>query len=81
MGESATNDDPKFEDLLQELEGIVGKLESGELSLEDSLGSFERGMSVSRQADRILASAEKRIEQLVRSGDGDVATPWSPDVG
>lgn len=73
--------EPKFEDLIQELEGIVGQLESGELSLEQSLGSFERGMTVSRQADAILAGAEKRIEQLVRTSDGDVATPWTPELG
>lgn len=80
MSES-TGGEPKFEDLIQELEGIVGQLESGELSLEQSLTSFERGMTVSRQADSILAGAEKRIEQLVRTSEGDVATPWTPELG
>jgi len=80
MTESASGE-PKFEELIQELEAMVSQLESGELSLEQSLSSCERGMTVSRQADAILAGAEKRIEQLVRSAEGDVATPWTPEVG
>ncbi len=67
--ENATS--PAFESLLGELEGIVEGLEGGDLSLEDSLQAFERGMALSKQASARLDDAELRIERLVASADGD----------
>ncbi len=58
-----------FEDLLDELEAIVQRLEGGELSLEESLTAYERGVTVSRQAEAILGAAERRIEVLSETGD------------
>lgn len=58
-----------FEALLGELDKLVGDLEAGKLSLEDSLAAFERGMQVSKQAAAILDAAEARLEQLTASGE------------
>jgi len=68
MAESISGAEPKFEDLLAELEKIVGQLEAGALSLDDSLAAFERGMVVSGQAAAMLDAAELRIEQLTGAG-------------
>lgn len=73
----AAGPDPtaSFEELLGELDRLVGQLESGQLSLEDSLSAFERGMAVSKRAAAILDSAELRIEQLTSTSEGPVTRP------
>ena len=68
---TSTADTPRFEDLVGELERIVGQLESGQLPLEQSLAAFERGMTLSTQAAAILDAAEMRVELL----SGTVAAP------
>lgn len=69
-------EDPGFEALVDELDGIVGRLEAGELSLEESLAAFERGVEVSRQASTILDAAEQRIEKLTGTPDAPHAQPF-----
>lgn len=53
-----------FEKSITELEEIVAQLEKGELSLEDSLKQFEKGISVARKCQEILTQAEQKIEML-----------------
>lgn len=65
---------PDFEDALKRLETIVEELESGELSLEDSIRRYEEGMKLSRRLTQTLDEAEKRIERLVESADGTTST-------
>jgi len=60
----------KFEDALEKLEGIVRKLETGELSLEESLKAFEEGIRLTRLCAGKLDEAERRVEILLRDGDG-----------
>ena len=54
-----------FEDALQELESLVENLERGELSLEESLRQFERGIQLARQCQQSLAQAEQRVQVLM----------------
>ncbi len=54
-----------FEKSLQQLEKIVGSMESGELSLEESLEQFEKGIKLARSCQDTLAGAELRVEQLI----------------
>lgn len=54
-----------FEEQLGELEKVVEQLERGELSLEESVGLFERGMRLSEACKGQLASAESRIQVLL----------------
>ncbi len=68
-----------FEQVMGELEGIVERLEGGELSLEESLAAFERGVALSRQADRRVADAERRVEQLISGPGGDTTAPLKAD--
>lgn len=72
-------DQPSFESALEELEGVVKKLESGELPLEESLRLFERGVSLSDTCRRQLDEAETRVEILVKRGRGVVAQPFEPE--
>lgn len=69
-----------FEKSLDELETLVRNLEQGELSLEQSLTAFERGVKLTRACQQALKSAEQRVEQLVQNDDGTLETrPFSPD--
>ena len=56
-----------LEDFLGELEKVVNGLESGELSLEDSLGHFEKGVVLYKRCKKILSKAESRISILTDS--------------
>ena len=60
----------KFEDALAELEGLVQRLEKGELPLEDSLAAFERGMALVHQLGDRLTQVEERVEKLLRTESG-----------
>lgn len=67
-----------FEKSLDELETLVRDLEQGELTLEQSLAAFERGVKLTRQCQSALKSAEQRVEQLVQTSDGSLETrPFS----
>ena len=65
-----------FEQQLASLEGLVESLESGELSLEESLKSFEQGIKVARDCQAALKSAEQKVEVLMRQGDELVSQPF-----
>lgn len=54
-----------FEDKLSELETIVEKLEKGQLSLDESLELFEKGITLSRECNAILKSARQKVEKLI----------------
>ncbi|MCI8699952.1 MAG: exodeoxyribonuclease VII small subunit [Clostridia bacterium] len=55
-----------FEKSMEELEKIVAKLEKGDLNLDDSVVEFEKGMKISKECNKILESAEKRITILLQ---------------
>ena len=59
-----------FEESLQKIEGIVERLEEGDLPLEDSLKAFEEGMKLVKMCESRLKEAQKKIEVLVRDGKG-----------
>jgi exodeoxyribonuclease VII small subunit len=60
----------RFEDTFKKLETIVNKLESGDLSLEDSMKLFEEGMRLSRLCSERLAEVQRRVEVLLKSEGG-----------
>ena len=65
-----TQDDRSFEECLQSLEQVVERIESGELSLEDSLATFEEGVRLVQSCNRKLSDVERRIEVLTKDSDG-----------
>ncbi len=64
--------EPRFEEALAELEGVVRRLEQGELPLEDSLAAFERGMALVKQLSTRLEAIERRVEVLLKQDDGSL---------
>lgn len=67
-----------FERALDELDALVQKMETGEMSLEDSLGAYERGVALYRQCQGALEQAELRVRLLSDPLDPDSATPFEP---
>lgn len=64
MPRKKTTTDFSFEGALKELEKIVTKMESGELSLEDSLTYFEQGIHLTKQCHTTLKAAQQKVEIL-----------------
>lgn len=62
----------KFEEELSDLESIVTQIDSGELSLEDSIEAFERGVGLVRSLNRKLDDVERRVEVLMRGAEGEL---------
>ena len=60
----------KFEEAMQRLQEIVGKLESGEESLEDSMKLFQEGAKLSAQCYQMLDKAEQQVVRLIKGPDG-----------
>ncbi len=79
---ATAEDGPSFEEALERLETIVEELETGSLSLEQSLARYEEGMRLSRRLTTTLDQAEKRIELLVEGeGEGDGPTTRATEGG
>ena len=69
---SDNNDTPQtFESAMIELEELVSKIETGNLSLEDSLKEFENGIKLSRICQSALKDAEKRVKILSNDEEQD----------
>jgi len=68
--------DPGFDAILTRLREVVTRLESGELSLEQSLAVYEEGVQLARRGQHLLASAEKRVEILVSASGGIETVPF-----
>lgn len=66
---------PAFEAALEQLQNTVRKLESGELTLEQSLQQFEEGVRLTRICQEQLGAAEKRVEILMRVGTNEAGEP------
>jgi exodeoxyribonuclease VII small subunit len=67
-GANESLDSLAFEAALERLEALVGRLERGDLALEDALAAFEEGVMLARRCAQSLDVAERRIEELVRRG-------------
>jgi exodeoxyribonuclease VII small subunit len=62
--------EPTFEEALSQLEGVVGRLEAGDLPLEDALRAFEEGVRLTRLCAARLEDAERRVHLLTKAPDG-----------
>jgi exodeoxyribonuclease VII small subunit len=71
-------DGPDFEGALTELEALVARLEKGELTLDESLQQFKRGVELTRRCQRILDQAQQVVEQLTNPEDESTAVPLDP---
>jgi exodeoxyribonuclease VII small subunit len=63
-------DQMSFEQALKELETVVGRLERGDVALEDSIALYERGALLKARCERKLAEAEEKVSKMTLSADG-----------
>lgn len=58
----------KFEEAIKELETVVASLESGDNGLDESIALFEKGIKLSKQCQKMLDTAEKKVRVLMADG-------------
>jgi exodeoxyribonuclease VII small subunit len=70
-----------FESALKELETIVGRLEAGDVPLEQSIAIYERGAALKERCEALLKRAEERVEKIRTNGEGNATgtEPLDPD--
>lgn len=68
-----------FEDALEELERLVNRLERGDLSLEETLQSFERGVNLTRTCQKALQEAEQKVQILIDKNGSPALEPFLDD--
>ena len=71
---------PDFERALSELEATVDKLEHGDLSLEQALEQFERGVALARDCQAALKQAEQKVQILLQKSATATPEPFEPDA-
>ena len=67
----ASNKSEQFEQSLKELGELVETLENGDLSLEQALKQFEKGVKLSQTCQKTLAKAEQKVEKLLQERNDD----------
>jgi len=70
----------KFEDALARLEEIVRTMETGDLSLEDSLKVFEEGIGLVRFCSKKLDEAERKVEILLKENETLIRRPFEEEM-
>ena len=73
-----SNELPDFEKSLEELESLVEQLESGDLSLDQSLKQFKRGVELTRHCQGVLDQAQQTVQKLIDTNDESSAVPFEP---
>jgi len=68
---------PDFEKALTELEGLVERLERGDLPLDEALVTFERGVELTRHCQASLKAAQQKVEILLKRSDATEIEPFS----
>lgn len=74
-----SSENPNFETSLKELEALVEKMEQGDLSLEESLSHFERGVQLSRACQQALKAAEQKVEILMKKSSQEEITSFDSE--
>ena len=70
---------PDFEQSLLELEALVARLEQGDVPLEEALKTFERGVSLTRQCQTALRTAQQKVEVLLARNGEETLEPFADD--
>ncbi len=69
-----------FEEALEELESLVEQMEDGDLSLEESLAAFEKGVRIARECQDALKQAEQRVQILLQQNGEERLVPFADDT-
>lgn len=75
-----SSDTPDFEQALAELETLVQKLESGELTLDESLTEFRKGVELTRRCQAVLDKAQLTVSELLDIDDESSARDFEPEA-
>ncbi|MHB8829522.1 MAG: exodeoxyribonuclease VII small subunit [Syntrophales bacterium] len=67
----------KFEVMLAKLEELVRRMETGEMTLEESLAAFEEGIKLSRNCSKTLDEAQRKVEILLHDGEKLTTAPFA----
>lgn len=70
---------PSFEQALEQLEGLVEQLETGDLSLDGALQAYEQGVALQRRCHGLLAEAEQKVEILTRNSPSAALEPFDSE--
>lgn len=70
-----------FEDALRELEAVIGRLERGDVALEESITLYERGAHLKARCEKKLAEAEEKVARITLSADGQPTGSVPLDAG
>lgn len=72
-------DTPNFEQAMQELEALVERMEKGDLTLEQSLKDFERGVALTRICQSALRDAEQKVQMLTKQAGTEALVPFDAE--
>jgi exodeoxyribonuclease VII small subunit len=73
------NTEKPFEELMKDLEAEVRSLESGDLTLDNAMASFEKGMKLARECEKKLAQAKSKVEKIISDENGmEKDVPFAP---
>lgn len=70
---------PSFEQSLADLENLVTKMETGDLSLDESLSAFEEGVKLTRQCQKMLEEAEQKVQILTENNGELTSVPFESE--
>lgn len=70
---------PNFEQAMQELETLVERMEKGDLTLEQSLKDFERGVALTRICQSALRDAEQKVQMLTKQAGTETLVPFDEE--
>lgn len=71
---------PSLENSLTEISGLIEKMEGGELTLEQSLNHFERGITLIKHCQKVLSEAEQKVQILIQQNQQDELADYGDDV-
>lgn len=71
-----TKKQPTLEESLSEVSAVIDKMEHGELTLEQSLEHFERGIGLIKHSQKVLAEAEQKVQILLQNNDREELLPY-----
>lgn len=74
-----TNNLPNLEDSMSEISQLIDKMEHNELTLEQSLNNFERGIHLIKHCQKILEAAEQKVQLLIQSNDQESLIPYGEE--
>ena len=70
---------PTLEASLEEVTQLIDKMEHGELTLEQSLAQFERGVTLIKHCQKMLEAAEQKVQLLIQKNNQDTLTPYADE--